>query len=122
MEINFSHSMTPLISRPTRVTATSATLIDNFFTNSVGIDPIIGIIPIEISDHYPICYFSTQPRANIKPEAIYKRDFSRANMNNFNSLLDETDWDGIKTEQDTQIAYNLFHDKFTLANHSPIKK
>jgi exonuclease III len=115
MEINFSLSMTPLISRPTRITSTSATLIDNFFTDSVGCDPIIGVIPIEISDHYPICYITHEPTDIPKQDVSYKRNFSRSNMDNFKILIDEMDWDPIVRETDTQMAYNALHDKFDKA-------
>ena len=115
METNFSYGMTPLISKPTRVTATTATLIDNFFTNSVGMDPIIGIIPIEISDHYPICYVVPKITETSKADPISKRKFTVPNMEKFKKLLEDSNWDEVMHEQDTQAAYNLFHNKFTKA-------
>ena len=33
----FSRSFVPLITRPTRITSNTATLIDNIFTNDMGI-------------------------------------------------------------------------------------
>ena len=49
-----------LITRPTRVTATSATLIDNIFTNNFENfkDSFQGILVIDISDHYPVFYIN----------------------------------------------------------------
>ena len=52
----YSYSLVPLITRPTRVTETSATLIDNIFTNkSISYDEsMYGILVSDISAHYPI--------------------------------------------------------------------
>ena len=52
----YSSGLVPLITRPTRVTENSATLIDNIFTNK-GVrydESIYGILVTDISDHYPI--------------------------------------------------------------------
>ena len=54
----FSNGFVPLITRLTRVTSNSATLIDNIFTNQVNNNNInhvmSGILLTDISDHYPI--------------------------------------------------------------------
>ena len=50
----FSHMLFPLITKPTRITANSATLIDNIFTNHLTADICNGIIINDISDHLPI--------------------------------------------------------------------
>ena len=49
-----SSSFYPLISRPTRITSTSATLIDNIFINSLEDNFTCGLILTDISDHLPI--------------------------------------------------------------------
>ena len=49
----FSHSMIPLVTIPTRVTATSATLIDQFWTN-ILMDCSSNVISCPIADHFPI--------------------------------------------------------------------
>ena len=57
LNINFALSLNPKINKPTRITPTTATLLDNLFTNQAD-EPtdIAGIIPIDISDHLPICF------------------------------------------------------------------
>ena len=57
-----SNSFLPLISRPTRITATSATLIDNIFTNylvNCG-DSCQGLLVTDVTDHYPIFHINRQ--------------------------------------------------------------
>ena len=47
----FSFGMFPLIRKPTRITCTSSTLIDNIFTNDVSSKLYIGLIINDITDH-----------------------------------------------------------------------
>ena len=55
----FSSSFYPLISRPTRITSTSATLIDNIFVNSLEDSFTSGLLLTDISDHLPIFQITT---------------------------------------------------------------
>ena len=48
-----SFSLVPIISRPSRVTDTSFTLIDNFFVSKLD-RFTSGLFSVNISDHYPI--------------------------------------------------------------------
>ena len=56
MDMLYSHAFIPLINRPTRVTPSSATLIDNIFTNNLRSNEhmLQGIFVIDISDHFPV--------------------------------------------------------------------
>ena len=56
-DIMYSNGFIPLITRPPRVTESTATLIDNIFTNRLNSQhggTIQGILLTNISDHYPI--------------------------------------------------------------------
>ena len=52
----FSYLFYPVISKPTRITSRSATLIDNIFTNCLNTNMKSGILVTDISDHF--CVFS----------------------------------------------------------------
>ena len=54
----FSSSFIPLINRPTRVTDTTATLIDNIFTNNLNDHALNGILTTDISDHFSVFHIS----------------------------------------------------------------
>ena len=47
----------PLITKPTRITITSYTLIDNIYTNELCVPIDNGILVNDISDHLPIFTF-----------------------------------------------------------------
>ena len=83
----FSQGFYPLITLPTRVTETSATLIDNVFINQSNIH-CSGILVSDLSDHYP--YFcSLNPDNNYvkKQENIYYTQ--QDNDKNFNKFYKE---------------------------------
>lgn len=49
----YSHNLLPVITKPTRITSHTATLIDDIYTHSVN-RLISGVMPVDISDHLPI--------------------------------------------------------------------
>ena len=71
----FASGFIPLITRPTRVTPYSATLIDHVYTNKRLIDSISGIIICDISDHFgifSICQLSQRNKQhNLLAQIIY---------------------------------------------------
>ena len=54
LDLMYSNSFLPLITRPTRITSNTATLIDNIFTNNLVSDAFNGLLFTDISDHLPI--------------------------------------------------------------------
>ena len=54
IEINLDMDLLPVITKPTRVSTTSATLIDNIFvSNRLQHCIELGVIITDISDHFP---------------------------------------------------------------------
>ena len=73
-----AHHLLPLITRPTRITCKTSTLIDNIFT---ALWPKViksSIVAMDTSDHLPIIawFESTPPPPNIKPVNIASRNMS----------------------------------------------
>lgn len=54
VETIYKNGLYPLITKPSRITATSATLIDNIFTNVLDNHITSGLVINDISDHLPI--------------------------------------------------------------------
>ena len=48
-----SHMFLPNIIKPTRVTSNSKTLIDNMFSNILGLESVSGNLTATVSDHLP---------------------------------------------------------------------
>ena len=70
LENLFSSCFLPLITKPTRVSEHSATLIDHICTNKQHIDATSGIVITDMSDHFGI--FST-----IRPSFFYFLDHEK---------------------------------------------
>ena len=120
----FTSSFLPLITKPTRITAHTATLIDNIFTNNtekLNNSCINGIIYADISDHLPIVHVfnPTNYRINSNLSANnskYKRIFSDKNNKSFINSIKNTSWENITTNLDNpNDAFNDFSKLFTEA-------
>ena len=110
VEIFYANSCLPLITKPTRISNTRATLIDNIFTNDLhSISIFHGILYTDISDHLPIFYISDNKKTFDKAKYVTYRDFSSRNVDKFKDKLKNTDWSSVYIESDAQKAYSAFH-------------
>ena len=68
INLMLSNSMYPLISKPTRITSSTATLIDNIFTNNLElhVSRSSGILYTDLSDHLPI-FQVTHLKLDVEP-------------------------------------------------------
>ena len=122
----FQHGAVPLINKPTRVTTSTATLIDNILTNSYfEVSLKKGIIKTSISYHFPV--FAAFNTSKIKKDIskkveITKRCFSEENKRNFKYDLQQTEWDDSK--RDANTMFENFSNTFTnlYEKHFPLKK
>ena len=94
-QIMCSSSFSPYILQPTRITLTSATLIDNIFFNSPEFSTLSGNFIEQISDHLTQClviknYWKNCPNISKK---MTIRDYSNFNHDEFrNDLIQLTGW------------------------------
>jgi hypothetical protein len=114
IDINFTQSLFPSISKPTRITNRSATLIDSIFTTLPFMtNSKSGILMWDISDHFPVFfikYINSSP--NIEPYRL-SRSHCASNKLVFSRLMTNTNWDPVTSENDTQAAYSNFHQIIT---------
>ena len=63
LDTMFSHSLLPMMNRPTRLTSHTSTCIDNIFCNSFikNNQSVNGLLLTDISDHLPIVLIIPQP-------------------------------------------------------------
>ena len=108
----YSNMLVPLITHPTRVTANSATLIDNIFTSNMCNSGTIiqGVFVTDITDHYPIFHINHELTTEIADEFI-ERIYNTKNMREFSETLSRTDRSEMYTASGTQEAFDLFHNK-----------
>ena len=79
----YSHAFTPLITKPTRVTSNTATLVDNIFTNSSR-NSFNGILLCDISDNFPIfCINITKCVIRTDAEFKQQREYKTKNIADF---------------------------------------
>ena len=105
----FSYSFWPLITRPTRVTSSAATLIDSIFTNNIALKMFcVNVIVInDITDNFPIFHIGKDVVINEEKKIIFKRNFTHKAQLLFTSLLQDVDWSCILNESDTNKAYAM---------------
>jgi len=115
LDIMYSYSFIPLITKPTRVTHDSATIIDNVFTNDINAcnTNTMGIFYTDITDHFPIFVILDQTVHNNIKRSITKRCINTHSINNFKHMLNETNWESVLHNNDAQNAYTMFVNKIT---------
>ena len=114
MDLMYSYSLLPNITKPTRVTQKSATIIDNIFSNNLlQSDKIMtGIIYSDITDHFPIFHIDYSSHKQQESLFIKRRMFSDSNMRSFSSALSCHTWHHVLDNNDPQAAYTLFMNDF----------
>ena len=86
-----SYSLLPIISKPSRVTDTSFSLIDNFFVSNLN-SFVSGMLCADISDHYPIflVYNNYLRPINDVPDKITYRIVNESTLDElYNGLFQE---------------------------------
>jgi hypothetical protein len=125
MEMMYSFGLFPVISRPTRVTANSVTLIDNIFTNDISnTNNHQGIFFIDISDNFPVFFINGKSDTATSDKFIWKRSIDANNINAFQYELLQTHWNDVLDCNDGQVAFEKFHCKFSRLYNTffPLKK
>lgn len=122
----YSRCMFPVISQPTRVTSTCATIIDNIFSNDISNTLYSGILTCDITDHLPVfVVYRAIPINNNKntQKFRYTRTRTEREIDLFRNDLIEQDWGKVYVA-DVNDAYEEFLDTYVkLYNvHCPVKR
>ena len=103
-----SHGLVPTIDIPTRVTHSSATLIDNIYVKLPVQATKSAVIYNDISDHFPVVTFLPMSNSNkIKYISKTHRPMSESNIENMLLLLREENWQILEFGS-LDNAYNVF--------------
>ena len=103
----FSQSLVPVITKPTRVTHTSGTLIDHIYTNNVTSTSHSGIIITAMADHFGIFYVLENSRKNNLLKYVYKRPLSEQNIKRFQDQIKHLNFSDINLQENPDKAYTI---------------
>ncbi len=104
----FARGFVPLILKPTRITRSTATLIDHIYSNQLSKNSQSGIVINDVADHFGIYHIvHSKPKPTLN-EKIGKRIFSEVNINKFNNLLSESNFVLTIEENCSDRSYDKF--------------
>ena len=114
----FSFGFYHTVSKPTRISDTSASAIDHIITNRSLTNIESVILVSDISDHFPVFHFLPCKRyQNNDPKTFTAHNFSKRNLDNFHVALSNINWDSMYESTNAQNAFDIFEDNFlTLYN------
>ena len=120
-----SNGFLNLITKATRITTHSSTLIDQIITNDKSDKFTSGVLLSDISDHFitfSCLNFKHKKKSGSKNN--YRRNFSDSNINDFKQSLELLSWSLVYEKSDPAEAYECFDDTFmTFFNlHFPLRK
>ena len=116
IESLFAFGFPPMITKPTRITAHSATIIGNIFTNNTTVFSRRGLIISDKSDNLPNFSIVFGHYLCKDSNSFTIRDTSEIRVNEFRLKLENTNWDfsdQANNANDPNTAYNIFIDKYT---------
>ena len=93
LESMFSHGLLPVITRPTRIHHTSATLINHIFESNKLKRYLAGIVISSISDHFPTFYIEECKTSKIQPKPFKTRVINERTTPAFQNILKTAPWD-----------------------------
>ena len=104
-----SHGFLPIITKPTRVTPASATLIDHIYTNNLTSPADAGVIVTDVADHFGI-FYAQKHKSSCSSKNTHKhaRYYSEININKFQKYLKETEFSNIMKINCPETSYNEF--------------
>ena len=114
-----NHGFAQIVSRPTRITEHSATLIDHVYTNNLDTALSCNILTVDLSDHLAThtkislgssTLVSRINVANHNHQKAEHRLFNEANNEKFGNLINTEKWHEITDDMDAQSAYNKFEE------------
>ena len=94
IQCNLDFGLIPTITRPTRITKTSATLIDNIIVSQNLCGSFVSSILVnDTSDHLPtVCVLDSLKLSKKEPMVIRSRDTRTKNVEALNRQLRDHDW------------------------------
>ena len=111
LDLNLDEDLLPTITKPTRITGHSSTVLDNIFiSRRLQSSFISGIITTDLSDHLPTLICLKDLRQETRTQKIIKyRTISTESIKNMNDELNSYNWMELLSNSNTEDAFNTFH-------------
>ena len=114
LDVLYSYNVFALITKPTRVTEKTATIIDHIWTNNFDVDThhIQGILCTSMTDHYAIFHIA----GNITHDNIVndlptlRRDIGHKSIKKIIDEMKIISWQSVLDENITHLAYSKYHE------------
>ena len=115
IELNLENQLLPTITKPTRITRTTTTLLDNIIVGrTFQSDYEPSIVISDISDHLPCLLKINNPSLFLKsPTKITTRALNNEKICELNSKLMEINWDEVLGNGSTSEQYTNFENILT---------
>ena len=112
LETLHDENLFPAITRPSRITQTSATLIDNVFLSEILYRQFDSALLIrDISDHLPLLVLIKQTKLMDKTPIEFKsRKLNKDKITRIKNILFNTDWNVHLSNMDCNTNFNIFCD------------
>ena len=120
-----SNYLLPYILQPTRVTDSSATLIDNIFANTFNFNALSGNLVTKISDHFPQFLIIEDLKVNYASLNYYKHDYSHFSEEAFVDEVSHLDFSLIyNSNLNLNGKFDFFYDQIDsiCKKHVPYKR
>ena len=108
VETLLSNSLLPLITLPTRITDTTATIIDHISTSHKSDTYDTGIIQSSLSDHLPIFYVRHNDTSRPLPKYVKSRKINTETTRVFTELITNTSFATVTEENRPKQAFDNF--------------
>ena len=119
------NGMLPFIHQPTRIIDSSATLIDNIFSDNIEDESISGNLFIKLSDHLPQFLIINRTEDRHKQANFYKHDYQKFDKESFQDDFSLQNWANLeKVDLDASQKFDdfLWRVNSCVNRHAPLKK
>ena len=125
LDYMYSFGLYPLITKPSRITDITATLIDNIFTNELQFQVNSGLLITDISDHLPVfAICGNQFVCRCATPSQYRRIINTSTTDKLIAELNQRTWPNVIGTLDVNLSYNNFVCEFQdlMNKHCPVKR
>ena len=107
LESMFSLGLLPVITRPTRIHQTAATLIDHIFVSNKLKRYIAGIIISSLSDHFPTFYIEECQITQVSKKPFKTRIINEKTIPGYENILKTAPWGNV-IKDDPKSSFDCF--------------